>query len=264
MNSAFAPCRDIRASRFVKAFWQTEGKPQHRLETILPKGVIEIIFSFQDPVQFSREIQDWNQPTPRCFITGISNTPIHLQVPLYQSFFGVELHPVAAKKLLKVPSGAFLNAIVDLEAINKEFSSLWHRLAEACTFPERVAIMQQWIVQNLRPVHQQEMAISDFLNSPPQPSSVAGLAAQFCYSTRQLHRKTQELFGMSTEALIGYKRYLHALQLLQRRNETLTHIGYDCHYYDQAHFIREFRDYTGLTPGEYRQQKSSLAGHLYQ
>ena len=69
---------------------------------------------------------------------------------------------------------------------------------------------------------------------------------------------------MSTEALIQYKRYVHALQLMHYSHQSLTGISYSCHYYDQAHFIREFKDYTGLTPGQYRRQKKNLVGHLFQ
>jgi AraC-like DNA-binding protein len=137
-------------------------------------------------------------------------------------------------------------------------------LAEADSFESRVAITKQWLLKKMSPIHDRERCISRFLATDPTPVSVAGLASEFCYSTRQLHRKTAELFGMSTEALIGYRRYVHALRLIHYSNESLTRIGYDCHYYDQAHFIREFKEYAGLTPGEYRQQKSRLAGHLYQ
>jgi AraC-like DNA-binding protein len=51
---------------------------------------------------------------------------------------------------------------------------------------------------------------------------------------------------------------------MHHSNETLTRIAYGCGYYDQAHFNREFKEYTGLTPGTYRQQQSHLAGHLFQ
>jgi AraC-like DNA-binding protein len=264
MNTSFTPCHDERAKRFVRDFWQTEGTPLYQSETILPKGTVEFIFSFNDSVPFCRDKQGPRWSTPRCFLSGVSNIPIQLQAPKHQAFFGVNLYPAAVKKLLNVPCGEFLNAITDLETISKEFSHLWHLLVAAGSFSGRVSAFQQWLLNRLTPIYQQEMAISDFLRSHPEPVSVAGLAQQFCYSTRQLNRKTQELFGMSTEMLIGYKRYVHALQLMHHSNETLTRIGYHCHFYDQAHFNREFRDYTGLTPGEYRQQKSSLAGHLFQ
>jgi len=263
MTTSFAPCLDVRVNHVVRSFWQMQSEQACHEETILPKGVVELIFSFQDAVPFQLENKALNGTTPRCFVSGMNDAPVQLKAPQRQLFFGVTLHPAALKKLLRVPSGRFLNTITDLEEVHKGFGELWHRLADADSFADRVVITQHWISQQQSQVHPQEMAISAFLHTAPEPVSVAALAGRFCYSPRQLNRKSQEMFGMSTEGLIRYKRYLHALRLMHQSTETLTRIGYDCHYYDQAHFSREFREFTGLTPGEYRQQKSTLPGHLF-
>lgn len=264
MVISFAHCLHIQASRFVKTFWQIAGTPTYQCETILPKGVIELIFSFGDAVSFYRDNQKQPVVTPRCFVNGMNDAAIRVHIPSYQSFFGIELQPAAVKKLLKTPSGEFLNEVTDLDLLNKEFHSLWYRLAESDSFEERVQLFEEWVVQKLCVIPEQEMAISAFLTGPSKPTNVIDLASKFCYSPRQLNRKSQELFGMSTEALIRYKRYVDALNLMHLRDETLTSISYNSHYYDQAHFIREFKEYTGLTPGNYRRQKSTLAGHLFQ
>lgn len=263
MTSFYAVCQDALARRFAKAFWQTEGTPGYQMETILPKGVIELIFSFNEPISLSRNSQTTHTSTPRCFISGLSDTPIQLRAPKQQAFFGIELHPAAVKRLLKIPAGEFLNSITDLETVNKAFNDLWHQLAAVDSFHARMDVTRQWLHQKSCSIAEQEMAISGFLGTRLDTHSVADQARVFSYSTRQLHRKVLELFGMSTEGLIRYKRYIHSLHLMHRSHETLTSIGYDCLYYDQAHFIREFSSFTGLTPGKYRQQKSSLAGHLY-
>jgi AraC-like DNA-binding protein len=264
MVISFTHCHHDQAKEFVKAFWQTAGMPTYQSETILPKGVVELIFSFGDNVPFYRSNKDEVVCTPRCFVNGINVLPIQVTTPQNQIFFGIELHPAAVKKLLKTPCGEFLNSITDLELINKEFISLWQQLAETDSFEERVNMVQRWIIRKVCPVREQEKAISGFLTETQEPMNVSQLAANFCYSSRQLHRKAQELFGMSTETLIRYKRYVHALKLMHYTDDSLTRIGYHCHYYDQAHFIREFKEYTGLTPGDYRRQKGILAGHLFQ
>jgi AraC-like DNA-binding protein len=262
MKIEFTPCRHIQAGHFIKAFWQTAGNPLHRQEIILPKGVVEIIFNFSDPVQFNHTQKKFAPPC--CFIQGMSSAPIFLRALPHQALFGVELRPLSLKKLLSIPCGEFLNAIIDLEAINNEFKQLWELLAEPNSFTDRVTITEQWMLKKISTVHPREMAVSSLLDDPIEAPGVAALASQLCYSPRQLHRKSKEFFGMSTEALIGYKRYIHALRLMHKSRETLTRIAYQCNYFDQAHFIREFREYTGLTPGEYRERKSHLPGHLFE
>src|SRR4051794_24621148 len=97
MTTSFATCTHRDVSIFIKHFWHTEGRPDHQVENILPKGEIEIIFSFGEAVGYHRSGATEGY-TPRCFITGISNTPVRLVIPRHQSFFGVVLHPAAVKK----------------------------------------------------------------------------------------------------------------------------------------------------------------------
>jgi AraC-like DNA-binding protein len=263
MINSFTLCNDVTTSLFVKSFWQTQGSPEYKMEYILPKGDIELIFSFGESLSFHRQGVGEGD-TPRCFINGISNTPVQLAMPRHQSFFGVVVQPAAVKKLLAAPSGTFLNSITDLELIDKTFGDLWHMLASSTAFEHRCSLMQQWILRRLSTIHEQEMTLSGFLTSNQEVTTVANLASHVCYSTRQLNRKVQELFGMSSEVLLRYKRYQRALKHIHISKETLTRIAYDCGYYDQAHFNREFKEYTRLTPGEYRQQRSHLPGHIFQ
>lgn len=263
MVSFFAPCNHPRASLFLKGFWQTEGIPAYRIETILPKGEVELIFSFGGSAEFSREtIGDGN--TPRCFINGISSMPVRLTAPREQRFFGVVLQPAAVKKLLKAPSGTFLNAIIDMELVDTIFNAVWHELAACTNFEQRISYMQQWVLRRQPAMHRQEMELSCFLDSREELLNVKAMANRFCYSTRQLNRKMQELFGMSSEIILRFKRYQHALNLVHHSAEIFTGIAYSAGYFDQSHFNREFKEYTGLTPGAYRMQKSNLPGHIYQ
>jgi AraC-like DNA-binding protein len=263
MNSSFATCSHAAAGTFVKYFWQMEGNPSYEEECILPKGEIELIFSFSCSVGFEHFGSTDGGVTSRCFINGLRSTPIRLFIPRHQWFFGVVLQPAAVRKLLHAPSGTFLNAVTDLELVDKAFTPLWHEVADSANFQERVSIIEQWVITRVTSIHQQEMTLSGFLTSPDELSTVARLAERVCYSPRQLQRKAHELFGMPPELLLRYKRYRQALYHLHTSTDTLTKIAYQCGYYDQAHFNREFKEYTGLTPGTYRRKRSVLPGHLY-
>ncbi|MBL7742436.1 MAG: helix-turn-helix transcriptional regulator [Chitinophagaceae bacterium] len=263
MNTTFFASNNTAIRQLVNAAWQVEGTPSYRHETILPKGVIELVFSFSKEPAFSHSFTDQKINTPRCFINGMNNMPLYLKTPAHQFFFGVELNPLAVKKLLAVSPGVFLNSVTDLTLISNDFDGLWHQLAEAGSFQQRVTIIHQWAGKKQSTFSEQELAFSSYLHDTSPAGAVTGLASRFCYSIRQLSRKSNDLFGMSTESLISYKRYLHSVRWLHHSNESLTSVGYECGFYDQAHFIREFRDYTGITPGDYRRQKSDMPAHLF-
>lgn len=263
MNTNYYSCPPNIGGGHIQAIWQMSGNPPYKRETILPKGKAELIFSFSENVMFSKIHQSESFLTPRCFVNGLNDSPISLLAPKHQFFFGVVLKPIAFKSLLGVPAGEFLNSIVDLTLINNEFNFLWEKLAEAKSFDERIEIVLAWAVRRSGIDHNREHALSEYLNSSIETNTVSNLSAHFCYSSRQLNRKAYSLFGLSTETLIRYKRYITSINKLHNEKAALTGIGLDSGYYDQAHFIREFKEFTGFTPGEYRRIKSSMPAHVY-
>jgi AraC-like DNA-binding protein len=263
MKSQFLPFHNTSLQKDVIVMWQFEGRPTFRQQTILPQGICEIIFSFSDTVNYRFSTNEQNGISPRYFITGLTTKPITLTLPDHQVFFGVVFFPHALKKILRVPPGNFLNKLTDLSLLNKTMDEIWHRMAEAENFEKRTEILRCWIEKNNRDTYVQEMIFSSYLKNSLPAISVSDLAGRLCYSVRQLHRKSNELFGMSTEALIHYKRYLCSLNLLHREYHSLTDVANQSGFYDQSHFIRHFREYTGLTPGEYLKQKSHMTAHLF-
>lgn len=249
----------------VHSFWQVEGKPDFHKELILPKGNIEIIFNFSDKNPFVAKLAANAFYLPACFINGFNTSPITLTLPENQSFFGVRLHPLAVKKMIRVPASAFLDMIVDLTLVDRNFNTLWHQLAEENDFEKRIAIFYHHIFKATAETHPREKLINNFLSGTDQHDlSVTQLSGILCYSSRQLSRKIFEASGMNTETMLLYKKYLHAVHLVHHTALPLTEIAYLGNFSDQSHFIRTFRQFTGLTPGEYRRNKSFITGHLFE
>jgi len=249
----------------VHSIWQVEGKPQFHKELILPKGIVEIIFNFTDKNPFVAQLANTKTYLPGCLINGFNTKPISLTLPENQSFFGVRLLPLAVKQLINIPASAFLDMAVDLTLIDRNFKSLWHQLAEETIFEKRVAIFYRHVLKIASQQHPREALINSFLSGIDKHDlSVTQLSGILCYSSRQLSRKIFEATGMNTEAMLLYKKYLHTVHLVHHTDLPLTEIAYLGKFSDQSHFIRTFRQFTGLTPGEYRRNKGFITGHLYE
>ncbi len=249
----------------VFAFWQTHRPNDPAVnETIIPKGVVEFIFSFETPrILATMNNQVFN--LPRCFVRGFYTIPIQLHLSGWQSYFGVVVHAAAARHILKFPPVEFFNSCVDLTLVDASFHSLWNCLGEQKSFDDRVAFFTKWLLARHPNLTEREQAFNGFLlGHASSPLSVPLLAKQFCYSSKQLNRKLYELAGMNTEQTLLYKKYLHAVHLMHTSQLSLTEIAYDCHFSDQSHFIKTFKTLSHLTPSEYRQRKSLLPGHIFQ
>jgi len=249
----------------VRSIWQVEGLTSFRNEHIMPKGVVEIIFNFSEGTFVNAKMGDTQYQLGRCFINGYNSLPIQMQLPEQRFFFGVVLQPVAVKQLLKIPAAEFADLPADLALIDPFFDRLWHRLAEATTFNDKVSIISNWAEKFSIDNDPREQMLNDFLHSSAMLNiSVSGLAKTLCWSPRHMSRKIQEITGMNTEETLLYKKYLHAIELMHHKNIPLTEIAYDCHFTDQSHFIKSFKTFTQLTPGEYLRNKSHLQGHIFE
>ena len=248
----------------IHAIWQTERVHTGHEEYIIPKGVVEVIFNFGDSLAFPAQLGTKLNQLSSCFINGFNTAPIRLQLPNHQVFFGVIFQPLATKRIFKTPASEFSDITVDLIHLHPAFHSLWHQLAEQSNFPGRVSVFLGWLRKNLIDWQPQEQLMNNFLYdvNRGQPS-VAELAGSLCYSPRHLSRKLAEVTGMNTEELLLYKKYLHATELIQQDKLSLTEIAYQSRFSDQSHFIKTFKAYAEITPGEYRRAKSMVKGHIY-
>ncbi len=249
----------------VCSLWQVRRQNNPAVhETIIPNGVVELIFSFENQKLYA-QVNKQAIVVPKCFIQGYSTSPIHLNLSGQQTFFGVVLKPTAVKHICQFQLAEFNNCVVDLTVIDTTFYDLWHRLGEQTTFEARTTIFTAWLMERALQYTEREKAINIFLSSHTNLHlSVSEIARQFCYSSKQLSRKLNELTGLNTEQTLLYKKYLQALHLVQSSELSLTGIAFDCHFYDQSHFIKTFKSLSMLTPKEYRQRKSHVEGHLFE
>jgi transcriptional regulator GlxA family with amidase domain len=82
--------------------------------------------------------------------------------------------------------------------------------------------------------------------------SVKELSEQLNISKRQLERKFSSIIGLSPKQLSKIIRLQATLKMLANHQFTsLTSVAYEGDYYDQAHFIKDFKEFTGLSPKKF-------------
>lgn len=88
---------------------------------------------------------------------------------------------------------------------------------------------------------------------------VESIAERFCITRKQLTKKVSAITGENTIDYITHLRIQRACSLLDDDgNLPIAEVALKCGYDDNAYFSRIFRQMTGMTPSQYRKQKSSL------
>lgn len=252
-----------RLEDYVAMVWEIKGE-QNIQEIILPQGVLEIVFNFAADISGLMPQKQTILQAPRCFVQGIHTHSVHAAYSGQQHLFGIRLHPYQLQSFLGILPSELNNSTIDLTLINAGFDRLWHQLIELSSFEQRVGLLERELqplsgVACSRSKHLSNLFLSD---GAENFQTVDGLARQVCYSSRQLNRVSHQLFGLSAEELTLYKKLVESVKLIHFANQSLTQVAYNAGFYDQAHFCRVFKSYTGLTPNEYKKRKSDLPFHI--
>ena len=116
--------------------------------------------------------------------------------------------------------------------------------------------MDEGLCARLRSGHSFTGLLARFLDGRQSPEA---LAAETGYSSRHLTRLFRERCGLSPKRLQRIVRINTAAMLMQRSaGLSLTRLAQELDYFDQAHFIHDFRAVCGVTPGAYQARLSDF------
>ena len=178
---------------------------------------------------------------------------------------GVMLQPAAGHLLTGAPVRRMTDRFVDLSSLDPQRSVDGTALtavvrevmspdptSEAAQAQARVAVEAE--LRRLLPVDEEGLlvnAVVEDVETSPELLRVDELCARFDISERTLQRLLHKRIGLGPKWLIRRRRLQEAADRLRDLDAELAGIAADLGYADQAHFTRDFRRATGLTPGEF-------------
>lgn len=165
----------------------------------------------------------------------------------------IVLKPHALHTLLGLNASALTDSVVALV----EFSScdLEIQLLEAHDEGERIALLIGFLqtrFEAAKRTHVQDRLVEESLYLIHQHSgsvSVKNLLDRLGISERQFEKRFRQTVGLSPQFYIRVKRFNAALRLMQKHQSgTLTDLAHSLNFYDQSHFIRDVKAFSGVTP----------------
>lgn len=129
-------------------------------------------------------------------------------------------------------------------------SEVRERLCDARTSRMRVAVVESFL-NELPYTDDPAMARAlSMLDGGADESRIAVVARAVGMSERQLERRFRARVGVTPKHYARLRRFERAVTLA-RQSPSLTAAAIDAGYYDQAHFIRDFRTFVGEAPGAF-------------
>jgi AraC-like DNA-binding protein len=232
----------------------------------VPSPDITLIISFGPAIGVS----DPGAPeaaAQRCtsFVAGLHDAPVLTEHAGYQHGIEVRLAPLAARRLFGVPMHMLANRVVALEdLLGRDAERLVERLYEAPGWAPRFALLDDALARRLDAARPPSPGVAwawGRLRETHGALPVGTLADELGWSRRHLAAQFREQVGVPPKLLARILRFDRVIALLRHADpERWAEVAYDCGYYDQAHFNRDFRQFADSTPTAFLASRMPDAG----
>jgi AraC-like DNA-binding protein len=223
-------------SNFIKCFWEFQNGNEIFEYTILPDGYFDLIVEFK-----KNELKS-------IFLTGVWTKPVNIKTPANTTLFGIRCKLLAAEYLFKHTIKSILNTSIPLPIYFWEIDKL-----NPNNFEQFVDVLSNHInlsIKHLKEIDSRKINLFRLIYQN-KIYNVSQLSEKVFWSSRQINRHFNRQFGFPLKTFIN----------IVRCNSTYNDIAKGDvfpseEYFDQAHYIKEMKKYTGLTPKELSKNKN--------
>lgn len=251
---------------YVKYFWllDVNEKDIPFSQLLIPFGWFELIFNLKNAPEMRIDGEKKAIPQAESLFAGQFTKPFLLNYskPFYS--VGVSLQPWTGNLLFNAPAQFFTDCLTDFNDLDNNLE-LKDQLQNAKSETEIILLFENYLLDKLK--HYQVDAITADIAKAilknPSVNQYKEIVSKVGFTRRRIEQRFIESTGLPMGCFVRKIRFQKAVNIL-RCNTTvsLTKIGLDAGYYDQSHFIREFKDFSGVTPKEFLKQNSDLNSNV--
>ncbi len=186
-----------------------------------------------------------------CTLIGAQVTPFKLLAEESNKTVSIIFQPGGLNRFLNIPmTEIFDNGYSARDVIGSEIEELLDKSHDTISSVELSSIVQSYFLRKLSRV-KEVLPIDHALSylSANYNTSLDKVAEMACMSVRTFERKCQERLGMPAKMYARIARFYRAYKILENRSSiSWTDLTYEVGYYDQTHFIKDFKEFSRLTP----------------
>jgi AraC-like DNA-binding protein len=258
-------------TKYIKCFWvmQSPAAESTSQERILPDGCTEIVFNLADP--FSQPDPDGKTQRQPLTLLVCQMRRLLLIAPTGRvQLVGVRFRPGGAYPFLRLPQDEIADRVIALDlvwgAMGRELES---RIRESRTTAAIVRAIETLLLARLSKHtanDEAELKAMDLILRSGGCLPIESLAEKMGISFRKLDRRFNTRVGLPPKTLCRIIRFQRSLRMIERQNVRPDWVGIalECGYYDQPHFIKEFKMFAGTEPTTYFHEPAVMSDHFTQ
>ena len=252
---------------YIKRYWAIENvldKDEICVQRIIPTGLTELLLYFTPR---PKVLTNNKFLSDNVALYGHQNDFYDMEMNDDLSVFSIVFQPQGLKQFFKFPLHEIFNQNVPLQyLIGQSGRDLEEKMGEATTFHQRVNIAETYLFHLLKAnfddfEFRRINHIIDLIKKTHgnintctlyEVQSINQMASAACLCRKQFERIFAEHIGISPKQYLKIIRFQFAIFQKQKNvNMSMLDLSYECGYYDQSHFINDFKSFCGLTPKQY-------------
>jgi AraC-like DNA-binding protein len=254
---------------FVKTLWASDGRGERRpatRELVLPTGAMHLVFRLSETqLRIFKDLDDTDGRTVATMIVGgARTTPYVRDISQPTRSVGAQLQPGAAQLLLGVPADELSERHTSLEDLwGRPAVEMRERLQETDSLTQQLDLFESFLLGRLPRIRGVHPAVAHAIELFMVTSDVGTAVERSGYSHRRFIALFRQAVGLTPKLYCRILRFQEALRLFSvQPNAAGVNMALDAGYSDQPHLNRDFREFAGLSPGQYRDLAPALTHHV--
>jgi AraC-like DNA-binding protein len=257
---------------YIEKLWVFESNgraPSSDMKLIVPNGCIKLVIPFRNGL--SGTINNWHHLSNENSITliGMTDVPsiVDVQANAPSGTIGLQFSPMGAYRFFQISQSEIRNQIHPLaDVLGKIAKELEEQISNEESIKEKIILLQQFLLKQL--VRQNSDDILDFciqkIALTKGRVTIKELEKETGFSSRWLNIKFQEKVGISPKNLSSIIRFQQFYKSWAKCSESnfFKNEFYD-YYYDQSHFIKDFKRFTGVPPAKFKLVENEFGKIFY-
>lgn len=239
---------------FVKCFWSLEEVANNMpvRQRVVPDGCMEMIFHYGD--HFRQYFEDGSSVLqPKCFVFGQLTSFLEIAPTGITGLIAARFHPEGLLPFISIPVSQLENKAVPLaDLFGENGKELEQNILHATENTQRIKLIEAFLVpflSNQETIDTIARNCVEVIFQSQGQLKVTELADKMNLNRRNMERKFTSAIGMSPKQLSKVVRLQATLKMMgQQKFKSLTSLAYENGYFDQAHFIKDFKEFTGMSP----------------
>lgn len=243
-------------SEFVVLFWYFLGHEVPNVkERVLPTGTVDLIIRLD-----STRTSDSGMFGPRTRFVVIKTAVEH-------ELIGVHFRPGGAFPFLRSPVGDLQDAVISISDLwgEEDAQRLLCMLHETPTGESKFRILEQWLLRIADGRLRNHPAVTSGMRAFCSDAyrSASEVADKTGYSQRHFIEIFRNEVGLTPKRFHRLYRFRKVIKAVQHQTVVdWVDIALALGYFDQAHLIHEFREFSGLAPAQYLGLRTAFINHV--